>query len=295
MNKVKPSQVERIQEVDNMAYLKSETYIHYFNRLMLMITSLFKWENLPNNIPERFIEKILFEEGNIAFIDDESVGLMVARCMQYDKLNLYDTPVAWLCYSNNGYYKDFKEIDIEIIRNNKYSIPSSILINHHLQRLYNLEITIDKNLWFQRNMGIVKSSDETALTRRNIVEQYDKNSFIIYGKKNLDTDNLLETLSFDVPFIADKLEDIKDRKWNDLIGMFGINSANTSKKERLITDEANANNQLIDLSVDVLLAERKEAVAKINERWGLDIKVSLRNKREIESKMNEDNQKGGEQ
>jgi hypothetical protein len=280
MSKVYPSKVERIEEVDNVTYLNSEAYIHYFNRLMLMITSLFKWENLPNNIPERYIEKVLFGEGNVAFVNDESMGLICTKCMQYDSLNIYNEPLAWLCYSDNGYYQDYKNVDIEVVRNNKYSIPSSYLINHHLQRLYNLEITIDKNLWFQRNMAIVKSSDETALTRKNIVEQYDKNSFIVYGKKNLETENLLETLGFNVPFIADKLEDIKERKWNDLIGMFGINSANTSKRERLITDEANANNQLTDLSVDVLLAERQLAVERINKRWNLNIKVSLRNSRE---------------
>ena len=294
MGKQYISQVERIQEVDNVNYLTSEAYIHYFNRLMLMITSLFEWKNLPNNIPERYIEKVLFEFGDIAFVNDDVLGLICLKCEPYSSLNLYREPTAWLCYSDNGYMKDYLSSDIEIVRNNKYSIPSQYLIEHHLQRLYNLEVTIDKNLWFQRNIGIVKSSDETAMTRKNIIEQYDKNSFIIFGKEKLNTENLLETLSFDVPFIADKLEDIKDRKWNDLIGMFGVNSANTSKRERLITDEANANNQLIDLSVDVLLAERKIAVEKINKRWNLNIEVDLRNKREEQEIVSRETMEGGE-
>jgi hypothetical protein len=278
----RPSNVMKINEVDKAQYFNSETYINYLSRLMLMITSLFKWDNLPNNIPERYIEKVLFEEGKIAFVNSSEFGLITTKCTQYSALNIYAEPLAWLCYSDNGFMEDYKTDDIEIIRNNKYCYPTRQLIEHHLQRLTNIEVTIDKNLWYQRNLAIIKSTDETRLTTSNIIDQYDNNSFIIYGKKDLELKDNIEKLDFDIPFIADKLEDIKERKWNELINMLGINSANTQKKERLITDEANANNQLINLSVDIMLAERQQAVERINKRWGLNINVNLRNKNEQE-------------
>lgn len=286
--KISPSNVMKIESTDTIDYLKSESYNHYMNRLMLMCTILFKWEGLPETIPERYIEKVLFENGKIAFVEDENVNIIPLKCEQYSELNIVEEPTSWLCYSNNGYMKDFKNSDIEIIRNNRYSFATRYLINYHIKKLFNLDITIDKNLWYQRNMGIIKSNDETRLTVANLIEQYDKNSYIVYGHKDLDLKDNLEHLSFNIPFIADKLEEIKDKKWNELINMLGINSVNTSKKERLITDEANANNQLIELSADIMLAERQEAVERINKRWGLNIKVSLRNNSEIKKEEKEE-------
>lgn len=287
-----PSKAMKIEETDTMEYKSSEAYTHYLIRLMLMCTSLFKWEGLPNNIPERYIEKVLFYNGDIAFVDDENTGLCALKCEQYDKLNLYDESTSWMCYSDNGYIKDYKTEDIEIIRNNKFSYPTRYLIEYHIKKLFNLDLTIDKNLWYQRNMAIIKSTDETRLTTKNIVEQYDKNAYIVYGHKDLDLKDNIDNLNFNIPLIADKLEEIKDKKWNELINMLGINSANTTKKERLITDEANANNQLIDLDADVMLAEREEAVERINKRWNLNIKVSLRNKEERQD--DKTSKKGGE-
>lgn len=289
--KVFPSQAMKIEGTDTIDYLKSEAYIHYFNRVMLMCLNLFKWEGLPPSIPERYIEKVLFQDGKMCIVDDvESVGLMPLKCEPYEELNVIDEPVSYLCYSNNGYMEDFKTEDIEIIRNNKLSYATQYLINYHIKKLFNLDVTIDKNLWYQRNMGIIKSNDDTRLTIKNLIDQYDKNAYIVYGHKDLDLKDNLEHLNFNIPFIADKLEDIKDKKWNELINMLGINSANTSKKERLITDEANANNQLIELSVDIMLAERQEAVERINKRWGLNIKVSLRNDNEIKKEEMEGNE-----
>jgi hypothetical protein len=254
-----------------------------------MCTSLIKWENLPEGIPERYIEKSLFTNGKLAFVNNEdSTGFSILKCEGYSELNLYDEPIKWLCYSDNMYMQDYNTEDIEIIRNNKHEIATLFLIRHGLERICNLDRTIDKNLWYQRNLAIIKSTDETIMTNKNLMQQYDQNNFIAYGKKDLELKDNIDKLSFDIPFIADKLEDIKDRKWNELLNMLGINSANTSKKERLITDEANANNQLIELSADVLLAERQLAVERINKRWGLNIKVSLRNAKEPESNGGDD-------
>ena len=45
------------------------------------------------------------------------------------------------------------------------------------------------------------------------------------------------------------------------------------KKERLIVDEANANNDYINRNVDLLYKNRKIACDKINEKFNLNITV----------------------
>lgn len=285
MSKVSPRNALKVDEADQAEYLNHETYMHYYTRLMLMCTSLFKWSNLPNGIPERFIEKNLFNFGQLAFFDDESFGLMVTKCTQTDMLNLYDEAIKWNCFSNNGYSKIYEADKVSIIRNNKYSIPTCQLLQHHLKRLFNIERTIDVNLWQQRHLAVIKSSESQRLTMQNLMKNYDEYGYMIFGSDKINL-NDIETLNFEVPFIGIQLEDLKERKWNDLINMLGINSANTQKKERLITDEANANNQMILLNVDVMLAEREHATQEINERYNLDIKVEVR--QGIDNSVNEE-------
>jgi hypothetical protein len=59
----------------------------------------------------------------------------------------------------------------------------------------------------------------------------------------------------------------------------GVNTLTTEKKERLITDEASANNELINLNLQSFLAPRLQACKEFNEKFGLtgtDKEISVR-------------------
>ena len=71
-------------EIFNMKSFEKQisdiTFTDYFNQLMLLAKSVFKWNNLPNGIDEKWIEKFLFTEGNCLFFKDEIKGFMVTKC-----------------------------------------------------------------------------------------------------------------------------------------------------------------------------------------------------------------------
>ena len=64
--------------------------------------------------------------------------------------------------------------------------------------------------------------------------------------------------------------------------LFGLNNV-IDKKERLIVDEANANNDYINRNVDLLFKNRKIACNEINKKFGLNISVKRVNN--IEEKI----------
>src|SRR5699024_10380240 len=77
------------------------------------------------------------------------------------------------------------------------------------------------------------------------------------------------------PFHLDKIEQDRLDTLNEFLTYFGVNNININKKERLITNEANANDELIAHNRNKMLKPRKEAAHIISELWGTDITVDV--------------------
>jgi hypothetical protein len=77
--------------------------------------------------------------------------------------------------------------------------------------------------------------------------QYSGNTPFIFGNKGYDLSNRLSVLKTDAPYLIDKLTTHKHEIWNECLTYLGINNTNVDKRERLITDEVNSNNELISL------------------------------------------------
>ena len=87
----------------------------YFIRLMLIARSLFKYENLPNGIDEKWIERYLFSEGACLFYKDPKFGYMVAKLGETGALNYYDEPTTVNPYATNYIYAQNFETLMEAI------------------------------------------------------------------------------------------------------------------------------------------------------------------------------------
>ena len=108
-----------------------------------------------------------------------------------------------------------------------------------------------------------------------------ENEPYILVKKKLDLmDVKIDDLS--IPYVADKLLEDRKKIENELLTLFGLNNV-IDKKERLIVDEANANNDYINRNVDLLYKNRKIACDEINKKFNLNITVKRVNN--IEEKI----------
>ena len=268
----------KIKQYDKLTeQLNIETYFDYFNRLSLIAQSIFKYENLPNFINEKWIEQYLFEYGSCVFFNDRNLGFIVTKFNNVGNLNNYDEPTQIRPFGTN-YTTNENLINNEncvIIRNNALSIPTVNTVNLYAIRLTEISRTIDVNINAQKTPVLIKCSDKQKLVLKNAYKQWDGNYPVIFADKSLDmaTFNVLKT---DAPIVFDKLQIQKNMIWNEIMTVLGINNANMDKKERLVDDEVRANNEQVEICADVMLKSRELAVEQINNLFGLNIKVTKR-------------------
>ena len=146
-------------------------------------------------------------------------------------------------------------------------------------RLYEAERTADVNIKAQKTPVLLLMDEKQRLTMENLYSQYEGNRPVIFGDKNSLGENVIKAINTQAPFIADKIIDYKKEIWNEALTFLGINNIMVDKKERLITDEANSNNELINLNLQSCLAPRQEACRQFNEKFGFtgtDKEISVR-------------------
>lgn len=257
--------------------LNNATYTDYFYSLTLLARSLYKWEGLPNEINEKWIEKYLFLNGECMFFKDDILGFMVAKCSE-SGLNFYDEPINLMPtatnYSNPKFYKNGD--DAVLICNNDLRIATKHKIELFALRLAEITRAIDVNINAHKTPILLTCSEKQRLTLKNVYAQYTGNEPVIYGDKSLDF-NSINAIKTDAPVVFDKLQIQKHAIWNELMTFLGVNNANMDKRERLVDDEVQANNQQVSIFGDTMLKARQDACDKINKIFGLNIKVSLRN------------------
>ena len=278
------------QFIDNVM-MNDNTYFDYLERLKKIALSMFVWENLPESMNQRYLEECLFYKGMASLLYDENFGFINTQCCSNGQINIYGLPTSLHCFSF-GYNTDRKlytglknenatKEDCILVMNTWEKVPTASTIQLFAYRLYEAERCCDVNIKNSKTPLLIKVDDSQRLTLENLYSQYDGNRPVIFGDKNSLDINTLQALKTDVPFIADKVMDYKKDIWNEALCFLGINNLAVEKRERLVSDEATSNNELINMNLQSFLIPRQEACKQFNELFGLtgtdkEIKVRVR-------------------
>ena len=265
------------------------TFNDYFRRLTLLAQAVFKWEGLPPGIKERYIERYLYSEGRCMFFEDFDKGWMVAKCTDAGSLNYYDEPtkIAPVATNYPGMVKDYANGEnCVLIFNNDLAYPTVSTIRLYAARLTEIQRTADINIIAQKTPVIVTGSEKQRLSLRAVIRNWLGNEPLIHGDKELNGLEL-RTLNTSAPVVFDKLTIEKNKMWNECMTFLGINNANLDKRERMVDDEVQANNEQIQLSADVMLKARQEAAEAISALIGSKVTVTMRSAEEAHRRAQE--------
>lgn len=255
---------------DNM-----RSYHEYVDRLTELSMSMFKWENLPDTVDERYLELTLFRNGNAVFFKDEVIGYLALTCACNGPFDVYRIPINRRAYAVNGYQKNLNNNDSVLIYNNMLHTNALRVVRIFAKKLYELDQIIMVNAKAQKTPVLLQGSEPQRLTLKNLYMQYDGNQPFIFGDKNLDI-NSLKVLKTDAPYVGDKLSELKSRVWNEALTYLGISNLSIQKKERLITDEAIRSMGGTIASRYSRLESRRKACEQINNMFDLNLEVNFR-------------------
>lgn len=260
--------------------LTEQTYWEFMDRFTMDFMSLFEYEGLPDYIDGNFIEETLFYYGNGVWFETDEYGL-IFQPANLQGQNIWNKPTHFQVQKQNllsysGRLGGDKPDGI-VMYNNPLGKPTVDILSLYAYRLTEVERTIDVNIATQKTPYIIETTKDNEFTLKNMMKQIDEFKTTIYAAKNVipgQEGTIVHDLKSE--YIADKLMEYKHDLENDIYTMLGVGNANTDKKERMITDEVNANNDQITISMMNYVEERQKALDKVNERFGTNIQVKFR-------------------
>ena len=264
--------------------LNNDTFDDYCNRFYKIATSIFEWVNLPDSMDGEYLEHVLFYKGMGAMLKTELYGFINTKATASGDFNIYGRPTQLNCYSYsfnevrkvyNGLIQDAegKVLNDEnseciLVRNTLLSKPTFASMRLFALRLTELERTMDTNVKRCKDPYILKANKQQELSMRQVFEDADNNvPAIIVEKNGLDLKDI-DAIPLKVEFLGKDMMEYKEKIMNEALTVLGINNLG-EKRERLISDETNSNNELINMNLMSYLTPRKQACKEFNEKFGL--------------------------
>lgn len=252
------------------------------NEFINLALNRFTWEgDLPYGLTSEQLEWLLIEKGRLMGYMDELKGLMILPCFGEKDINPYGLPTVYKIMSENGKIND--SVDFEegvLLRNNPLGYPDIEIIKSYAKKIDDVEMTMEVNLFQQSIPRIILADEDSKLSAKKLIQQIRQFKFAIFGKSTLSNNiKSSDVLDTQAPYILDKLQDFKTALRNELLTYLGINNNNNIKKERMIVDEVNANNEYTNINLDLMYDMRKKFCDEINSKFNINIIVK---KREVE-------------
>lgn len=258
----------------------------YTRKLTNMCYSRFKWSGLPNTITARFIEQSLVHEGLVVFYRREfktsggTVDGYVALPAAATGIDIYGDPTEYQVVAGNGMIHDrLAAVECVPIWSDYSRVPDLDIIMSYAERLADFDMTIQSDIIAVRH-PIVMAGDESArLSIMNMWRNLQEGEPAIFAYETAFEDIRSKLQALDTGVRPDQILDIqlaKTKMWQECLNLLGVNSANQDKKERLVEAETAANDDIISVARGTYLDARRDAVNRINAKYGLSISVDWR-------------------
>ena len=262
----------------------------FFNKWM----NKYKFKGL-NYQQQHYIMKKLWCEGSVAAssitsANKELAGLISNGVVEMGeneliftpwapdrRFNIYDYPTRARLINTRGVKfitQDSLVIDKEVViifaQKNHKSVFSSI--EAKLLELVDIEMKKRSARKAQAQAWLFTFSPEDREQAKVLQEALEMDDPYLFAP--FDAPDKVKGITSGAPYIVDKFEQDRQKVENDILTMMGVNNVGIGeKKEHLIVDEVNANNQDIEEQDNAFESQLTEDFKRINKVFGKNIEV----------------------
>lgn len=260
------------KDVDGLLNVSAMRHRH---ELLKIIFSLFKFR-IPEWWDMDYFLLTMFINGYVG-VTDTDAGIVGLRC-GYRGLNLYDRPTH-MVFANPVLGNFERTIGVDgILWKLQYDYCGvSGILDRYSYMLAQCDASIDVNLMNTRVATIAFAENKAqAETYKKMYDDITEGKPLVVMKakeSNLSRQNPLPWVFNPVKeaYISDKLYELKRQIKEDFLIDIGINTINNRKKERVVVDEVNANNQEADAAVYHWYTNLSEGAEQINIMFDRDL------------------------
>lgn len=260
------------------------TFATYYSQLKHLAVISFKWNNLPDDIDPVFLEEMLYQYGMVAVFKDPIVGLVALPAIQAGGFTITNMPKMVRAFSPRTgfsqllkYSPALESTECVLIHNTNRDLNSAMfkgIVAMYAERLTEMKRTEDVNVYAQRTPVTMVVPEGQVETYTNLLDRYNNFGQIVFGYKGLDVD-AVKSINTDAPFVANQVDELFVKTWNEAVSFLGISSVGVSKRERVTLNES-----LMSMGSTVGFRQvrqepREWAVSRINEKWGTDISIDF--------------------
>lgn len=265
-------------------HCRNTALVEFYTRYLLQkVISVFEFTGLPETWADNYFKYVLFGQGVIAVINTDRYGVICQNC-GLSGYNVFYQPTTVTIA--NPHLPGFKTLtigeDCEIIKlQPNYSGVMDLVTTYADLMALALETT-GANLLNSKLSYVFFADSKTA--RESFKKLYDRlasgEPMRVIDKNLIREDGQpswqLFTQNVGANYVTGELlNDMKtiEDQFNTIVG---IPNANTQKRERMITDEVNANNVDTQSRINLWLETMQKDIDKVNRMFGLDIGVKYR-------------------
>lgn len=258
----------------------TELEIDHRDTLSEMCMNRFEWKGLPDSVDVRWLELNMLQSGLAIFWQDKPIyevrngeqRLVKAGTNQWfatggtpsGKTNWVGNPVQYTVVGPAQGSRTFAIDECVPIWSNYRRVTDNKAITIYANRLAHLDRTIEINSLHARRTKIIAVGENGRLTSRNVNDAMERgDASITVSPMNGDVVTAVD-LGIE-PRTLTELSLLRTRIWNDAMTRLGLNNSNQDKKERLVSDEVDANNEQVDAIRRVNLNMRQKAAKDMSK------------------------------
>ena len=290
--------------------LRTANYNSYFKMVRELVATHYIYGGLPSHIDEGWVEMNLPWNGHLGCfsttvkVNGEEIKVTgIQRGTFTGSLSAYDRLDKYTIVSNNSLLNKTYRIDNSVeqlaispdlndtddkfvlIKNNAYATTITSQVDFQIRKLVEIDMAWMNNI---KRMSMPLVAVGKKDTQAQLTALYNETAatvpFITLDESmlpSLQNTNLFQRDVNDNGYL-DLLMEQRKIVWGDLLEILGIMTVDTSKKERLVVDEANSQRDMVDAYTFTGLRMRQKAVEQINELGIFDEEITVKVNDEVD-------------